>query len=410
MIRYIFCGYMFADIENDIKKMKIPPPVSSHKFQMNLVKGLVENGKDVTVINIPRVRFFPHYPQIVFHKNRFSLDDKKMLDGRSINIGFINLPLINYITHQKNLVKAILSVVKSNPDDLFILVSFNTYLPQNKAMIEIKRKNPNIKICIIVGDLHGSNGVRVAGRYDGLKGKATERIEEKQDELLREYDYFGFLTKYMADVVGVQNKPWTVIEGMYSNDTKSMEKLSSRDDKKIIFYAGAIESEYGLAHLLDSFEMIEDSDYVLEIAGGGGYVETIKEKAIRDNRIKYLGFLTPSEVKEHQANATILVNPRQSTHEYIKYSFPSKNMECLASGKPYVAHKLACNPKEYDQYIQYPVDESDKTFSEKIKEICSLSEEERTEIGRRGREFILNNKTPQKQVKRIIDLINDRLG
>jgi len=62
MIRYIFCGYMFADIENDIKKMKIPPPVSSHKFQMNLVKGLVENGKDVTVINIPRVRFFPHYP------------------------------------------------------------------------------------------------------------------------------------------------------------------------------------------------------------------------------------------------------------------------------------------------------------------------------------------------------------
>lgn len=410
MVRYIFCGNMFADIENDMKKMKISPSVSSHKFQMNLVKGLVENGEDVTVINIPRVRYFPHYPQIVFHKNRFSMDDNKMLDCRSINIGFINLPLINYITHQKNLVKAILAVVKSNPDDFFVLVSFNTYLPQNKAMIEVRRKISNIKICIIVGDLHGVNGVRVAGRYDGLKGKATKRIEEKQDELLREYDYFGFLTKYMADAVGVQNKPWTVIEGIYSNDTKSMDKVPLTDNKKVIFYAGAIESEYGLAHLLDSFEMIIDSDYVLEIAGGGGYVETVKEIETRDNRVRYLGFLTPSEVKKHQENATILVNPRQSTHEYIKYSFPSKNMECLASGKPYVAHKLVCNPEEYDRYIQYPVDESDKSFSEKIMEICSLSKEERIEIGRRGREFILNNKTPKKQVKKIINLINDRLG
>ena len=98
--------------------------------------------------------------------------------------------------------------------------------------------------------------------------------------------------------------------------------------------------------------------------------------------------------------ATVLVSPRKSNHVFVKYSFPSKTMECLASGKPYIAHKLPCEPEEYGMFIQYPDDESDEALGKKIEEICDASDEERETIGEKGREFIIKEKNPEKMCKR----------
>ena len=152
--------------------------------------------------------------------------------------------------------------------------------------------------------------------------------------------------------------------------------------------------------------MIEGDNYRLQIAGNGDAVELVKKYAALDKRITYLGYITPDEVEEYQKSATVLVNPRTSEYEFVKYSFPSKNMECLASGKPYIAHNLICDPEEYHSFIQYPVDESDDALARKIVEVCSLSEEERNEIGERARQFILTEKNPKIQCKKIVDMIN----
>ena len=156
---------------------------------------------------------------------------------------------------------------------------------------------------------------------------------------------------------------------------------------------------------MNAFESIKDDDYRLVIAGGGAEEETVKCFAAKDTRITYLGFISPSEVERWQQMATVLVNPRTSEREFVKYSFPSKNMECLASGKPYVAHKLPCNPPEYDDYIQYPADESDEALAQKIVEVCELPKEKREAMGRRAREFILREKNPKVQCKKIIDMM-----
>ena len=51
----------------------------------------------------------------------------------------------------------------------------------------------------------------------------------------------------------------------------------------------------------------------------------------------------------------VLVNPRPNNEEYTKYSFPSKDIEYLSSGKPTVAFLLDGMPKCYQDFL-YVVD------------------------------------------------------
>ena len=397
-MRYVFCGNMFSDIDGDIKKMKVPPPVSSHKFQENMIRGLLANDQKVYVVNIPRVRYYPHYPKVFFKKSKFI----NPTGVRGINIGFVNLPLINYLTQRLSLKKELRRI--TGKKGKYTLISFNNYLPQNRAMVEVKKKKKNVYICNVLGDLHGSYGVRVAGRYVGLKGKLIERIEAEQDRLSAESDAFGFLTGFMAEALGVQDKPYTVIEGIYSGEKK--EIINTDTENKTIFYAGAVEEEYGLLHLLRAFSMINDSSFRLRIAGGGGAVKAVEDYSKKDSRISYLGYITPEEVERNQMEATCLVNPRTSDHEYVKYAFPSKNMECLASGKPYVAHRLPCNPPEYDMYFQCPESESDEDLAAEMVRVCNLPARERQRIGSEAQRFILNMKNPRMQCSKIVELMN----
>ena len=52
-----------------------------------------------------------------------------------------------------------------------------------------------------------------------------------------------------------------------------------------------------------------------------------------------------------ELKATLLVNPRPTTEEFTIYSFPSKNMEYMASGTPLLTTKLPGMPEEYHQYV-----------------------------------------------------------
>lgn len=393
-MKYIFCGYMFPDVEKDIKKMKTPPPVSGHKYMVNLLAGLIANGQDVTVLNTPRIRYFPHYPSIIIRKSPYILDEK----GIGINVGFINLPLINYITRELNLKHALRKMLKKCKNETVILITFDNFSPVISSMLYARKKYKNVHLCAVIGDLYGGNGIK---RKNILK-----KMDDHTEYIVKQFDAFGFVTKYMAKELGVDDKPFVVIEGMYTDTNELRQEIQPIEkSEKQVFYAGFITKEYGILHLLKAFSLIEGDNYKLLLAGTGDAVEEVKSFSKHDKRIIYLGYITPSEVERYQRSATVLVNPRTSDHDFVKYSFASKNMECLASGVPYIAHDLVCNPEEYGEYMQYPADESDKALAQKIVEICNLSAEERKAIGDKARKFILDEKNPQVQCKKIVDMM-----
>jgi len=136
--------------------------------------------------------------------------------------------------------------------------------------------------------------------------------------------------------------------------------------------------------------------------------DEIINAAEKDSRITFYGYVSKEKASELQQKATVLVNPRQNNDEFTKYSFPSKTMEYMASGKPVIMYKLDGIPAEYDEFLFYPASDSAKSLAESITNICEKTSEERFKLGERARNFVLNEKNGSKQAEKILGLIKIR--
>lgn len=378
--------------------------ISLHKFTRAVIEGIDNNmDEPVTVFNIINTLNYPKFPDLFFKTEKWHHRE----NSNDWHIGYINLIAVKYITQANNLLKKLEAWKKSLNEDKCIICVHHIYFPSMYAAWKMKKKyGDKIILCLITGDMNGKYGLKSQYKTN-LKQVLLKFVEKKIDIMAKSFDCFVFATKDMAKAFGVDKKPFTVVECAYLAPTyvDVNKKFVDDETRKIIFYAGALREEYGLLHLLRAFSEISDKQYCLQLAGDGNAVPFIQEAAQSDSRIEYLGFLTPQQVDEYQRKATVLISPRiAGDYEYVKYSFPSKTMECLASGKPYIAHKLPCDPTEYGKVIQYAKDESDEALRDKIVEICGLSKVERDEIGRKAREFVLKEKNPVVMAKQIVKM------
>ena len=173
----------------------------------------------------------------------------------------------------------------------------------------------------------------------------------------------------------------------------------------MVFYSGTLARRYGVLNLIKAFSLIVDSSYRLWICGEGDSRSEIQDFSKNDKRIFYYGQLPTEKVFQLQKQATVLVNPRTSEGEFSKYSFPSKTMEYLASGTPTILFKLDGIPDEYLQYCFTVKQETVECLSETIVTVCSKSQEDLFEFGRKASNFIKNFKNPEFQVNKIKDML-----
>jgi len=380
------------------------PGVSLHKLSTALIQGLDENlDQPVKVFNIINTLNYPKFPQLVFPTEQWS----HAPGSQDWHLGYINLVGIKYITQTLNLYSKLNAWKKQCPHEKSVICVHHIYLPMMLAANMMKKKYKDaVEICLITGDMNGRFGLTKQDKLT-LKQRLIKYVEKAIDKLVYGFDSYVFATRDMATAYGVENEPYTVLECTYNKkETAVADETPVQEGKeKIIFYAGALRDDYGMPHLLRAFSLIEDPDYRLWLAGGAA-TDTIQKFMEKDSRIELLGFITPQDVEERQRRATALISPRTAEYEYVKYSFPSKTMECLASGKPYIAHWLPCDPVEYGAHIQYAENETDQALADKIVQICSMDPAERNQIGQRAKKFIVEEKNPKVMCKRIVDLWN----
>lgn len=213
----------------------------------------------------------------------------------------------------------------------------------------------------------------------------------------------------MAAALQVGNRPFTVVEGIADNNSENSERrLDSNPDKKIVFYSGTLHYQFGIKKLLDAFELLSEPDLELWICGDGDAAEEIRRMSALDQRIKFYGYVSSEEVSQLRACASVLVNPRNNSGEYTKYSFPSKTMEYLMSGIPTIMYKLDGIPDAYDEHVFYIEGNEAQDIAYKILEVMQLEKTERIKFGEDAREFVLREKNEKAQVKKIIELIQQK--
>ena len=389
----IFLGLLFPrwdekNIKEKSRKGSIQNQVNT--FQWNCIDGFYENLQNgIRIINVLPVGTFPfQYKDLVLHSKEWEYKDEK-----HYQVGSSNLPFLKQFFRCKKIKK----ILKKSQDKEICI--YSTYLPFLKA---VQKLDKSYHIKLIVPDL--PEYYDYSGKSNVIKKFFRNRNSKAIYKCLKRVDSFVLLTEHMKEPLGVGDRPYVVVEGIsnFANTVPQEQVDNTKKDKNIILYTGTLHQKFGIDILIDAFSLIKEDNYELWICGSGDYEEQIKRVASEDNRIKFFGYISKEEAEKKQQEATILVNPRQNNGAYTKYSFPSKTMEYLSSGKPIIAYKLDGIPDEYDEYINYVTGNSANKLKDKIINVIE-NKEVYIKKAERAINFI-QTKSAKEQAKRILEI------
>lgn len=390
-------GFFEKEMEEEIiNDSKGTVQYAANKFQWNLIDGFQRQSDiELSLLSAPFIGAFPKYYKKTYFKNE---DD--------IYVNFNNIWGYKNIARKRGLQKQIVDFAKQESNKKVIIV-YSPHTPFLQAAVYAKKIDPSIHICLVVPDLP---------EFMNLNDKKTivYQIFKKIDikvlyKNLKYVSTFVLLTDQMREMLPINQSPYTVVEGLvkHQKNITLNESKKSLDSQKSILYTGTLNKKFGVINLVKAFIEMNREDVILNICGSGDSEEEIKKYSKKYLNLKFWGQVSNDKALDLQSNATILVNPRQNNELFTRYSFPSKNMEYLLSGKPLVAYKLDGIPNEYDSYIQYVEDNEISTLSKKLESILNLSVNEQIEIGQKGRNFVLNEKNNIIAAKKIIEMIRN---
>lgn len=374
---------------------------AANVFQWGVIEGLYQNQVDFEVVSFP---FLPCFP--VNYRMLYTLNDDIKLNGTVVGkqCAYCTVPVIKQLSMQYRLhdyVKQWLIKNDSEHNDLVIL----TYTPMSWMIYPLKslKKKYKFRICSIIPDLidDATNPVFKLSPHKYIQA----RIE--QNLIWNSYPYidkYVLLSEQMQDKIPQARNNFVRVEGLAQVPVipKVEEKYNTI---KTLLYTGSLEYFTGVKNLIDAFLMTSNPEYRLVVCGDGPLADYIVNSSHRDDRIIYKGIVSREESVKLQGESTLLVNPRIPEVSLTMYSFPSKTMEYLISGTPMIGYRLDGIPEEYYEHFYIPEDFSVVSLKETIMSVLSLPSYALYEKARKAQDFILNNKTPGIQVRKIIDYL-----
>jgi glycosyltransferase involved in cell wall biosynthesis len=265
--------------------------------------------------------------------------------------------------------KGILDFVKTE-DEEKLIIAYSAHTPFLAAAAYAKKKDPRIKICLVVPDI--PQFMNLNANRSRLYDLAKKYDIKKMNRLMGCVDSFILLTEHMKERLPVGEKPCQITEGIieksvfYENEEKK-EALKKDSSLKYVVYTGTTNAKYGIMSLVQAFSHLPDENLRLVICGSGDSDGMIRQAAENDARILAMGQVPSEKAREWVLKADVLVNPRPNNEEYTRYSFPSKNVEYLASGNPVVAHLLDGMKPVYKEFIIQPQEDSPESLAKAIE-------------------------------------------
>ena len=403
-MKYLFVSGLYPneniDQLNKLSNGKIQN--APNVFQWGIVEGFFKNDVDFQVLSLP---FLPAYP--VNYKRLKTPSGEIKYEGRKIGemLPYCNLIAYKTFSMERKLYKYIHKWARENIGEELAILTYTPYVPFVNAVRKIKKEFKNVRLFSIVTDLV-DDMMSFANNRKFLKRIQTKIETKKTKELYKEIDGFILLSKHMEDKIPESRSKNIVVEGISAN--KNFE-VSEKYKERTILYAGTLQEFSGVRDLVNAFMKTSNPNYRLIICGAGSLTPMIEEASTKDRRIIYKGMLPREQVLSIQKKSTVLINPRKPNGQITRYSFPSKTIEYLSSGTPMIGYKLEGIPEEYYKHY-YTIDDIEEScLIRTIEEVMSLSQEELNKRALNAFNFIMENKTSEKQIKRIIDYIRSRM-
>ena len=356
----------------------------SQKFNRLVAEGLALNNCDVDVLS----------GRIVSPENKQKFFKAKNECENGVNYNYLSFPNIKVLRNlalMNGAKKFAKKWCKQNPNGVMICDILNVSVVSGAIKVFKKR---GMQVVGIITDLP-----------EDLSTGKNNLFVKKAGNLIKECNKYVILAEPMARELKIDNKPFEIIEGICDSKIKETKKILE-NKKNILLYTGVIDKRIWIDILVEAFICLQNENWKLQICGTGDFENELKEICKTNKNIEYLGSVPNKKAVELQRNAKLLVNPRPTNERFVKFSFPSKNIEYMASGTPVLTTCLPSMPKEYYKHVYLLKNESVEGYKNTLNEVFSLTDKELEIKGQEAQNFVLQNKNNKAQTKKIIDMIN----
>ena len=366
-------------------------PSPTHNFAWSLVDALGEAGLQVGLLSVWPVSNFPGNPRVVFRSAPF---ETKGVVGECL--GFVNLIGLKHVTRfLQCLTRGTRVLRRWRPTVLLVHGVHSPFL----LYAAISRRLLGLTVVVILTD---PPGVRLP--TDRLAVRILKWLDIKLVQLaLRWADAVIALTTDLATDFA-PGKPALVVDGIGQFDSDAEHVRKDRTQPTVV-YAGSLRSSYGVDRLVDAVSGLTNPPATLQVFGNGELADWVSEVAAEQTQIEGPRLLSREDLLRAYRSADLLVQPRPTNQSFVRYSFPSKIIEYMASGTPVLTTRLVGVTDEYTPYVYWIHDDSPAGIREALRDVLQLPEAERLNKGRQAAEFIRATRSSEAQGKRILTFL-----
>ena len=365
---------------------------AAQKFNRLVVEGFCHNGFDVDVIVFNSV-----------NSSIFSVFQERV-NERTITYYPIEIKgnrVYRTILRKAKIKKFVRQWRKRNKNGIAVIDA----LQPGALELSIICRKSGIHVCSIITDfvdLLNEKRKHILDRL--LYAYRTKRFYKQFNYT----DLFVLLTERMQDKLNIGQRRVVIMEGLCDYSLiKAGSKAHLRSNEHVfsneIVYTGIISKQFGLDNLVNGFIDAKLNGAQLCLYGSGDYVEELIEICKIHPQIEYHQPIPNEEVLKVQRKARFLVNPRPVSDEYTQYSFPSKTVEYMTSGRPVITTKLPCITSEYYPYLFFFSDDTREGICSSLIKLYSLNEEVILTKGTKAKLFVEKEKNNYIQIRKIVD-------
>lgn len=363
-------------------------PVQTQRFGWAVIEALRCAGVEVGVVSAAPAVDFPHNRNIVFRGHHFS---ERGVEG--FVIPFVNVVGLKHLTRYVAVRRAVRKQLLLLQPDAVVIHGVHSPLIWRGIQLG---KRLGIPVTAILTDPPS-----LPTRFDLKISTAMKKLDLQLIMAgLRRVDGVIALTDELA-VDYAPHAPRLVMEGI-ANPLATSGRMAGSNrvhGRPRVVYAGGLYKEYGVLELIRSVEASEGT-WDLQIYGRGPLEGAILNASAANDRIYFGGFAGTAALAQAYDNATVLVNPRLVSSVFTKYSFPSKLLEYLCTGRPVLSTRHAGIPEEYGQVLFW-TDPDAVSMAKALDRLMLKAPDELDLRGAKGRAWALTEKGAAKQGRRM---------
>jgi len=369
----------------------------THRFAWSLVGALRAGGAEVDLLSSAPVSDYPGNPKLFWGRGRFEENGV-----RGLLMPFINAIGIKHLSRYAACwLVGRRQLRKTRPDWLLV---HGVHSPFLWFAVQVARRS-GARTAIVLTDPPG-----VIRAEDGVLRRSLKAVDiSVVKRALRRSDAVIVLAQPLATDFA-PSRPALVVEGLVSplvaaNPGGADAARSPGAAGARVVYAGGLHGEYGVRNLVDAVRSMSPR-VELSLFGRGPLEPWLEQQAEEDARIARPRLVDPGELPGIYAAADVLVQPRQADQDFVKYSFPSKLIEYLASGTPVVSTRLPSIPADYEPYVIWAEGDRPADIAAAIERALSVEPTARREAGAQAARFIQETRGVGEQGRRIVDFLS----